>query len=734
MKQIAQNYKTGEISLLDVPVPATMSGGVLVRTEHSLISMGTESMKVRESKMSLIGKGRARPEHVQKVLQSVTQQGALATYKKVMNRLDSYTPLGYSLCGVVAEVGPGIDDFVVGQRVACGGDQFAHHAQFNWVPKNLCAAVPDGVRSEHAAFTTVGSIAMQGFRQAQPGLGETACIIGLGLLGQLLVQICRSAGLNVFGIDPSDERCKLALETGATACSSTDTASFETMMAKLMGMTGGHGADIVFLAVGGQTNQPVEQAVQVARDRARVVDLGKVKLDLPWGPYFEKELDVRFSRSYGPGRYDPTYEVQGVDYPIGYVRWTENRNMQCFLDLLDKKLIDLDPLVSHVLPFDDAISVYEQIGQGNYPGLGIVFEYPKENGVKNGHLERRMGSIAKSATATNGATAPSTGQATGQVRLGVIGCGNYATTMILPHLKDRSDVSLVEVATATALSSANAQKRFGFERVSTDYKGLLQDDGIDAVMIMTRHNSHAAMVCDALRAGKTVFVEKPLAVNEEQLQSILETIEETGNRRLMVGFNRRFSKLLVELKAAWGPHAGPHVLRYTANPGQLEKGSWYGQTGSEGARFVGEGCHFVDVASWWLGCEPTEVLAARTTDDPDNMIATLLYPNGSMAEIAYMTKGDPRYPKETIEIFGDGKVGKLNNFKNTELWSNGKRTRKRNVAGVDKGQSDEVEAFIAAVKSGGEMPIDLPSIVSTTACTFAALRSASSRKAEPVDV
>lgn len=728
MKQIAQNYKTGEISLLDVPVPATISGGVLVRTEYSLISMGTESMKVRESKMSLVGKGRARPEHVEKVLQSVAQQGALATYKKVMNRLDSFTPLGYSLCGVVTEVGPGVDDFVVGQRVACGGDQFAHHAQYNWVPKNLCVPVPDGVRGEHASFTTVGAIAMQAFRQAQAGLGETACVIGLGLLGQLLVQIARSAGLSVFGIDPSDERCELAMQMGAISCSSTDTESFEAMMAKLMDVTGGHGADYVFLAVGGNTNQPVEQAVKVARDRARVVDVGKCRLDLPWAPYFEKELDLRFSRSYGPGRYDPTYEVQGIDYPIGYVRWTERRNMQCFLELLEKKLIDLDPLVSHVLPFDDAISVYEKIGKGNYPGLGIVFDYPKGNGVDGAVLERRMPAIAKATAARNGAA----GTSTDRVRLGVVGCGNYATTMILPHLKDRADVSLVEVATATALSSANAQKRFGFERVSTDYQGLLKDDGIDAVMIMTRHNSHAAMVCDALRAGKTVFVEKPLAVNEDQLRAILDTIEETGNQRLMVGFNRRFSKLLVDLKAAWGPLAGPQVIRYTANAGQLEKGSWYGQTGSEGARFVGEGCHFVDVASWWFGCEPAEVFAARTTDDPDNMAATVLYPDGSMAEIAYMTKGDPRYPKETIEIFGDGKVAKLNNFRSTELWSNGKRAKRRSVIGVDKGQSNEVEAFISAVRSGGDMPISLQSMVSTTACTFAALRSATSRRAEPV--
>ena len=689
MKQMTQNYKTGDIKLVEVPVPALKSGGVLVRTQYSLVSMGTESIKIQESKMSLVGKARARPEHVEKVLQSVVQQGAITTYKKVMNRLDSLTPLGYSLCGIVVEAGSGVHEFIAGRRVACGGDRYAHHAEFNWVPKNLSVAVPDSVSSEHAAFTTVGAIAMQAFRQSQANLGETACVIGLGLVGQLLVQIIRSAGLQVFGVDPSAERCELAMKMGAIDCCSPEPTNFRTMAARLNDM---NGADCVFLAVGGKTNQPVEQAAQIARDRARVVDIGKCKLDLPWGPYYEKELEVVFSRSYGPGRYDPTYEEEGIDYPSGYVRWTERRNMACFLNLLAQGSINLEPLVSRVVPFGEAADVYKQIGEGSDPGLGVVFQYPKSNSTTGDVLERRISAaVLTPEPAVNGEKTPLE-----RVRLGFVGCGNYATTMILPHLKQRSNVELVEVATATALSAANAQKRFGFERISTDYRGLLSDTAIDAVMIMTRHHNHAAIVCEALQAGKAVFVEKPLAIDAKQLRLIVTTMEETGNRRLMVGFNRRFAKTLIRLKESWGKMVGPLILRYTVNAGQPEKDSWYLQTNMEGSRFIGEACHFIDAASWWLNGDPLEVFASRTTDDPDNIVATLFYSDGSMAEIAYLTKGNPSFPKETLEVFGEGKVARLSNFSRTERWYSGSRRTNRSIAGADKGQKQEVEAFIAA--------------------------------------
>ena len=722
MKQIAQNYKSGEILLLDVPVPACKSGGVLVRTDYSLISMGTEAMKIHESKLSLIGKARARPDQVKKVMQTLAQQGPVATYKKVMNKLDSYTPLGYSLAGVVVAVGAGAEEFKVGQRVACAGNQFALHAEYNWVPKNLCVPIPDGVSSLHAAFTTVGSIAMQGFRQSDARLGETACVIGLGLLGQILVQILRAAGINVVGVDVSKERCALAETLGAAATAIPGDSSYDAMKATLMALTGGAGADHIFLTAGGNTNQPVEIAAELARDRARVTDIGKCKLDLPWNAYYEKELDVRFSRSYGPGRYDPTYEEGGVDYPIGYVRWTERRNMECILDLLAAGKLDFGPITSDTLPFDDAVSVYEKINAGALKGLGILFKYPQEGRAVDPRPEAKP-SFKPVLRVQRGAIE--------KVRLGAIGCGNYATTMLLPHLKGRSDVELVEVATATALSAANAKTKFNFARMSTDFRALLADAEIDAVLIATRHDSHAFMVCEALRAGKAVFVEKPLAVTPEQLAAVCATIEETGNDRLMVGFNRRFCGVLNSMHDGWGPIGGPQVVHYTVNAGPLEAGSWYGQTDQQGTRFVGEGGHFIDTVSWWLGRDPVEAYATATPDDPDNLIATLTYADGSIAKIAYVTHGDPKYPKEMMEVFADGKVARMDNFKRTEIWRGGK-CRKARSASIDKGQKQELDAFIKAVKAGGAMPVSIDSLVATTACSFAVSRSVSTRAPEHV--
>jgi predicted dehydrogenase/threonine dehydrogenase-like Zn-dependent dehydrogenase len=715
MKQIAQNYKSGELALLEVPVPAARPGGVLVRTEFSLISTGTEMMKINESRLSLLGKARARPDQVRKVMQSVSQQGLRATYRKVSDRLDSYTPLGYSLCGEVVEVGAGVDDLAVGQRVACAGNSYALHAEYNWVPRNLCVPVAEGVAPQHAAFTTVGAIAMQGYRQSEARLGETACVIGLGLVGQLLVQILRAAGVNVVGLDPSAERCRLAEQSGAAACRSPDPASRGPVLETLATLTDGAGADHVFLTAGGDTNQPVELAAELARDRARVVDIGKCRLDLPWNDYYAKELDVRFSRSYGPGRYDPTYEEAGIDYPIGYVRWTERRNMACFLDLVAEGRLDLEPLVSAVLPFEDAVGAYERIQRGEQGGVGLLFRYSP-----NGSAQRRV------------ANRPPPGRPARRsvVRLGVIGAGNYATSMLLPHLRDRADVRLVEVATASGLSAANAQRKFGFERCSTDYRLLLADEAIDAVVIATRHHAHAAMVCEALRAGKAVFVEKPLAVDPDQLLAILAAVDDSGNDRLMVGFNRRFAPLLVELKGAFGARSGPVQVRYDVNAGRLEAGSWYAQP-EEGSRLVGEGCHFVDTVSWWLDQDPVAVFAAAT-GDPDDTASTLLYPDGSVATIAYQITGDPRAPKELLQVTGDGQLARLHNFQRTELWRGGRRHVRRSRTGIDKGQKQELDAFLRAVAEAWPMPIPLESLVATTLATFAARRSLASRRLEAV--
>src|SRR5207342_1511606 len=350
--------------------------GVLVRSLYSLISTGTEMMKVSEARMSLLGKARARPDQVRKLVDSVAQQGAVSTYKKAMNRLDSYTPLGYSLCGVVVEVGPGAEQFSVGQVVAAAGNEFALHAELNWVPVNLCVPVPAGVAPEHAAFATVGAIAMQGVRRGETQLGEMACVIGLGLIGQLVVRLLVASGVRVVGIDTVPERCRLAEAAGAIACAGPDAEGSAYAEQVIQAATGGLGADHVYLAAGGDSNGPVELAARLARDRARIVDIGKTRLDLPWNDYYEKELDVRFSRSYGPGRYDDRYELEGIDYPIGYVRWTERRNLECFLDLIARGRVDVEPLISHVAEFDTATETYGRLKSGELKAVAVLFSYP----------------------------------------------------------------------------------------------------------------------------------------------------------------------------------------------------------------------------------------------------------------------------------------------------------------------------------------------------------------------
>src|SRR3954449_13377323 len=578
MKQVAQNYKSGELAVLDVPPPACAPGGVLIRSLYSLISTGTELMKVGEAKLSMLGKAKARPDQVRKVLDSVAQQGALNTYKKVMNKLDSYKPLGYSLCGVVVEVGAGAEEFSVGQLVAAAGNEFALHAEYNWVPLNLCVPVPDGVPAEQAAFSTVGAIAMQGVRQAEVQLGETAVVIGLGLVGQLVVRLLVAAGVRVFGVDTVEDRCRMAEKAGALHCSSPDEAGIASLERSLLEASNGLGADRILLAAGGHSNGPVETAARLARDRARVVDIGKTKLDLPWNAYYDKELDVRFSRSYGPGRYDDRYELEGIDYPAGYVRWTERRNLACFLDLLAEGSVDVAPLVSGVNPVEEAVAVYDKLAAGELSGVGFLLGYREAAGVP---VQRTISSDVPAPARHAPARRP-TG---GTLRVGFLGAGNYATSMLLPPLRENPHVELVSVATTTSLSGLTAQRKFGFRTVSSDVDAVLDDDSLDAVFVVTRHSSHADLVCQALERGKTVFVEKPLALTEQQLADILTVVDATGNDRLMVGFNRRFAPLVTELQDRMGPAAGPVAVRYHVNGGLLNAGSWYLNEELEGSRF-----------------------------------------------------------------------------------------------------------------------------------------------------
>ncbi|MBB1252158.1 bi-domain-containing oxidoreductase [Streptomyces sp. OF3] len=715
MKQVVQNYKSGELALLDVPVPACKPGGVLVRSAYSLISTGTELMKVSEAGMSMLGKARSRPDQVAKVVQSVATNGVAATYRKVNNRLDSYTPLGYSLCGVVEQVGAGIDDVAVGDLVACAGNEHALHAELNWVPKNLYTRVPDGLAPRHAAFGTVGSIALQGVRRGESQLGDVALVIGLGLIGQLVVQLLAASGVRVVGVDPDPVRCELAERLGAAACGDPGSAAVRDSVAEL---TGGHGVDQVYLAAGGGDNQPVELAARLSRDRGRVVDIGKCRLDLPWNAYYEKELDVRFSRSYGPGRYDPEYELEGRDYPIGYVRWTERRNLACFLDLLARGRVDVEPLISHTADFADAVGTYRLLEDGDLKAVAVLFRYPEHAERPERAADTAESAVTLPAVRRDRAAAPSARVVGRPVRLAFVGAGNYATSMLLPHLSGRDGVRLSTVVTTTALSAANAQRKFGFAEATTDLDSVLGDPSVDAVFVVTRHSSHAELTRRALLAGKAVFVEKPLALDRDELAGVLAAVEESGNNRLQVGFNRRFAPLLREARKRLGARSGPASVRYLVNAGRLEHGSWYLRQGTEGSRFTGEGGHFVDTVSWLLQADPTSVYAVAAPGGEDLQVV-LRYPGGSTATISYLTTGPAGFPKETLDLVADGRALRLDDFVRASVHGPGRWTSSRLPRARDKGQRAELDAFLAAVRSGGPMPVPLESLVATTAATLA---------------
>jgi predicted dehydrogenase/threonine dehydrogenase-like Zn-dependent dehydrogenase len=726
MKQIAQNYKSGELIVLDTPIPTCRPGGVLVQSLFSLISTGTELMKVHEANLSMVGKARARPDQVRKVLETVAQQGAMATYKKVMNKLDSYTPLGYSLCGVVIEVGAGAEEFKVGQLVAAAGNDFALHAEYNWVPVNLCAAVPRGVAPEHAAFSTVGAIAMQGVRRAEPQLGETSLVIGLGLIGQLVVRLLVAAGVRVVGLDMVEARCRLAEQAGAVTCGSPDGEGLAAVTASLDELTSGRGADHVFLAAGGVSNGPVETAAKLARDRARVIDIGKTKLDLPWNAYYDKELDVRFSRSYGPGRYDDRYELDGVDYPAGYVRWTERRNLECFLDLLARKDLEVETLISGTFPMQDAVSVYGDLSSGALKAVGVLLSYPAPDIEA---VSRPAASLVRSAP-SGVARAPSRPGAK-RLAIGFIGAGNYASSMLLPHLAQLPNAELVHVTTTTSLSAVNAQRRFGFGTASTAVSAVLEDESLDAIFVVTRHASHADLVCRALETGKAVFVEKPLALTAEELDTITEVIAKTGNDRLMVGFNRRFAPMLAKMKAGFGQASSGSVARYLVNAGLLGADSWYRNEG-EGSRFIGEGGHFIDTLSWWTDSLPEEVYAVGGPPGSDDVQVTVRFGNGASGVISYLTGGNVRFPKETLDAAGGGRSARLDNFRKATIWAGRGHDTIRARGGQDKGQRAELASFVEACLTGAAMPIPFESLVATTKATLAVRDSLLTGKPEQV--
>ena len=499
VKQIGQSYRDGRLSLEEVAYPALQAGGVIIRTAFSVISMGTEGMKVREARMNLLEKARARPDQLKQVLDTVRQQGVRAAFDKVMSRLGRLTPLGYSLSGYVVDVGDDVDEFRIGQRVAAAGAEFANHGEYNFVPRNLVVPLPEEVPLDQAAFGTIGAIAMHGFRQSRAALGETALVIGMGLIGQVALRILTAAGVRTVAVDLDAQRCEMARTGGAVAAGVPNDLGWRNALSRL---TGGHGADVVLICAGGSDNSVLELAASAVRDRGRIVVIGKTKLDLDYNTFFRKEIEVAFSRSYGPGRYDPAYEIESRDYPYAYVRWTERRNIEAFIDLLATRRIDLSPLVGMVRDFDRAVEVYDELHEGRAKAIGVLLDY----GVRGPEDERPARVVQRMHVV------PSK-----RVAVGIIGAGNYASSMLLPPLKADPRVEIRSIVTATGLSAASAAQRFGVPIHGTDRHAVVHDPEIAGVVIATRHASHASLAAEALRAGKAVFVEKPLAVDADGL-------------------------------------------------------------------------------------------------------------------------------------------------------------------------------------------------------------------------
>lgn len=710
MKQIIQNYRTGIIKIAEVPAPQLQRGRVHIKNLFSLISAGTEKTKIDTAKKSLLGKASARPDLVKKVIEKAKKEGLWKTWQMVTQRLDTPVPLGYSCAGIVLDSSDDVEGIRRGDTVACGGE-FANHAEIISVPKNLVVCVPEGVKPQHAAFATIGAIAMQGVRQANIELGEKVAVIGLGLIGLLTVQILNASGCQVIGIDTDPEKLSIGKKNG---CSEVIQADAETLEETILVFTGGYGVDATIITAGTSSNRPVEQAGEITREKGRVVVVGAVGLEIPREPYYMKELDFRISRSYGPGRYDKNYEEKGNDYPFAYVRFTEQRNMACFLELISDCKIDLEPIITHKFPFADAHKAYELIqGEKKENYLGILLEYASEaDGI---HKSVELSSVKHS------------GQ---KIVLGVIGAGNYACANLLPHLKTHQDISLGSICTASGVTALNVANKFGFKSADSDIEKIITES--DAILIATRHNYHAQYALKALEQCKHVFVEKPLVISQEELDGFVSLAEKGCSGSLMVGFNRRFSPAVEMLKAHFNGIHIPKQILIRVNAGAIPLDHWTQDIAVGGGRLIGEGCHFVDLAVALTDAKIESVSATaipRQNREPafwDDFAIILGMNDKSVCSIFYTSIGDTGVPKEHIEVYSAGKTGIINDFIGIDLWSGG-RCKNKKWSTINKGQYQQIDAWIRGVKSG-ESPIPFQQIINIHQACLAAIESIKTRE------
>jgi predicted dehydrogenase/threonine dehydrogenase-like Zn-dependent dehydrogenase len=721
MKQLLQQVSGGEIEVVDVPAPKLLPGCVLVRTAASLVSVGTERASSEFARKNLLQKARMRPDLVREVWNKVRRDGVVSALTAVRSRMDQPSAPGYSSAGTVVAVGEGVTDIRPGDRVACAGAGHAVHAEFACIPRLLLARIPPDskVSFDHAAATTVGAVALHGVRTAEVKLGEIVGVIGLGLLGQLTVQILKAAGCRVVGMDIDRGRVDLALRLGADAADSTSTAFLDACMQQ----SAGRGADAVLITAQTTSSDPVNLAAEVARDRAVIVAVGTVGMALERRPFYEKELDFRVARSYGPGRYDAAYEQKGVDYPIGYVRWTETRNMEAFLQLLADGKVDVGALITHRFPIDQAQSAYDLIaGKSPQPFLGVLITYPEfaeETQRVTVHGQSRATAVAGEKS----------------VAIGLLGAGNFATSTLLPAIERVGGATLVGVCAANGSHSHHAAKKFGFNYSATDEESLINDAAINTVVVATRHHLHARQVLAALKAGKHVFCEKPLCLNEDELRDIVRAYEDQRSF-LMVGFNRRFAPLALRLKSFLRGIHEPLALHYRVNAGCIPADHWLNDPEQGGGRVIGEVCHFVDFLTFLAGAAPIEVQAHSLANpgkySNDNVVCSLRFADGSQGTISYLANGDKSYPKERVEVFGGGAVAVLEDFRRLDLVRGSQKQVFRSFLRQDKGHRGEWEAFVTALRAGGDSPIPFAEIVTTMLATLALEKSRSS--GQPISV
>ena len=683
MKQILN--KRGKVEVKEVPEPICGENEVLVANVASLISAGTERHSIEARSKNIVALAldfkKTRQDLVKKAMDLMKKEGFVKGYRLIKEKLEEPQQLGYSSAGIVIEVGKNVDDIRVGDRVACGGGDYAVHAEYIRVPKNLCVKIPEGVDFEDAAFTTLGAIALQGVRRADVRIGERVGVIGLGLVGLLTVQILKAAGCTVIGFDIDPKKVEFSKKLGIDEAY----CSGDVLPEKVVEFfSEGVGLDAVIITASTSSNKPVEDALNFVRERGRVVVVGSVGMNIPREPFYEKEGDFLISRSYGPGRYDIRYEEKGQDYPIAYVRWTERRNMQAVLNMMAEGRLRIKPLITHRFPVDRAEEAYSVIKEGN--AIGVLLEYyrKKEYRLKRKKIVEKVGNA-------------------GHINVAIIGAGNFVKRFHLPNLSKIGDVRIYAIASATGANAENIARKYGAAYATTDYRKVVEDKNVNAVIITTRHNLHAKIAIEALRKGKHVFVEKPAAMNMDELEALTSAVEKSKGV-FMVGFNRRFSPHISRAMKEIGKTSGPIIVSYIVNAGKLPTDHWIYDPVEGGGRIIGEGVHFIDLVNHIIGDSPVDICvksidsSVSSIKPGDNMVITLKYRNGSLGNIIYTSIGNSSYPKETIHIERNGIVVEIIDFKETVIY--GKLPKKMKTRKQDKGHKEVMQVFLESVKKG----------------------------------